>query len=101
MICKKMITYLCTVSLLAMSCAVLPTTELSAKAFIRYGDINGDNTVALQDLILLNRYLAGQYLISDSNMAAADVNLNYVVDYVDGVLIAKAMSGLITLPYTS
>ena len=59
------------------------------------GDVNGDNDVTLADVILIAKYKAGLYAISElSKLNAADVNRDGSVTLADVVFLARFIIGL-------
>ena len=59
------------------------------------GDVNGDNDVTLADVILIAKYKAGLYSISElSKLNAADVNRDGSVTLADVVYLARYIIGL-------
>lgn len=61
------------------------------------GDINGDGDVTLADVILIAKYKAGLYAISElSRLNAADVNCDGSVTLADAVFLARFIIGLET-----
>lgn len=61
-----------------------------------YGDINGDETINIVDLVLVAKAIAGTEEFDEDQVLAADVNGDGVVNIVDYVLIAKRIAGTIT-----
>lgn len=53
-------------------------------------DVNGDGSEDILDSIALNRYLMGQYYVSDPSVM--DVNGNWVVDHADAQCIMAEVS---------
>lgn len=59
------------------------------------GDINGDNDVTLADVILIAKYKAGLYSISDlARLNAADVDRNGSITLADVVFLSRFIIGL-------
>ena len=50
------------------------TTTTDADTDINYGDVNLDGKVDLMDVIMMNKYLAGQITLSEQAVKNADVN---------------------------
>ena len=72
---------------------------ITAWATTRCGNVNNDGDVTLSDLVVLNKYLCGQYELTD--YAAADTNANYIVEYVDTLILNAYLTEVISsLPYT-
>ena len=53
------------------------------------GDVNGDGTVDVMDLILLNKYILGSAELSPEALAAADMNNDGSVNATDSLLLLK------------
>lgn len=77
---------------------------VSANAAIEttvYGDVNNSGSVDVADVVILSRYLTGDYLTSNVNMKYADVDQNTVLDTDDAKIILKYIVHTITsLPYS-
>ena len=74
----------------------MATTTASATTYV--GDVNGDGYVQITDVVALNRFLAGQGVLSDYTVA--DTNANYVIDNVDAVILqAFLIHSISSLPY--
>lgn len=66
-----------------------------------YGDVNNSGSVDVSDVVILSRYIAGDYLTSNVNMKYADVDKNTVLDTNDTKIILKYILHLISsLPYS-
>lgn len=64
-----------------------------------YGDVNLDGTVDIMDVIALNKYLLGSSNLTETQQAAADVDLNEKIESTDSLNILKKVVELIdTLP---
>jgi len=64
-----------------------------------FGDVNGDGTVNLEDLVILARYLEGERNFERFDMRAADLNGNGVIDSGDLRILAMFFARpLATLP---
>ncbi|MBQ6908439.1 MAG: dockerin type I repeat-containing protein, partial [Clostridia bacterium] len=59
------------------------------------GDVNGDEEIDFADAILVLKYDAGIFDISEDYLSAADVNGDEDVDFADAILILKYDAGLI------
>lgn len=57
-----------------------------------YGDINGDGEVAINDVILLKKYLAGLVTLTDEQLKAADVTHEGDVAINDAIKIQKFLA---------
>ena len=82
--------------------AVCACTAIAMPVFatgnVLYGDVNQDGIVSMSDIVIFNKYLLGRCDIT--NYTAADVNQNYLLDYVDRDLIQAYLVQLISaLPY--
>ncbi len=63
------------------------------------GDVNLDGSVDIMDVILLNKFLLGSESLTETQQAAADVDLNKTVDSTDSLNILKKVVEIIdTLP---
>ena len=60
---------------------------------IKYGDINSDGSINIQDSVLLKKHLAGMTGI-DINIAACDINVDGEVNISDAVLLLKHLAGM-------
>ena len=56
---------------------------------IQYGDVDGDGSVTMRDLIYIRRYLAGWEMPKDINIRNADINGDGKVTEADVVLLRK------------
>ena len=56
---------------------------------IQYGDVDGDGSVTMRDLIYIRRYLAGWEMPKDANIRNADVNADGKINEADVVLLRK------------
>ena len=56
---------------------------------IQYGDVDGDGSVTMRDLICIRRYLAGWEMPKDINIRNADINGDGKVTEADVVLLRK------------
>ncbi len=65
---------------------------------VTYGDVNGDGTVDVVDVLALNKYLLGVGSISDEGRTAADVNRDEKIADDDAMNILKSIVQLVTLP---
>lgn len=72
-------------------------TAIAASSQFVYGDLDGDGSVTVSDLVKIKLYTAGQN-VSNFNFAAADVNCDGTVNDADVSLIKRAIVGLVTLP---
>ena len=63
-----------------------------------YGDVNGDESVSLVDVILLNKSISGSYMIPENLKLSADVYVDGKIDFIDTVELLKGMLGLVKLP---
>lgn len=57
------------------------------------GDLDGDGDVDLSDVVIIGKYLNGQAEITD--LQAADVNCNYLIDIVDQKIMLGYINGLV------
>lgn len=64
-------------------------------ASVGYGDVNGDNSIDLNDAILAAKIDAGLAKIEDKNFKSSDVNGDGKVDVKDALLIARYVAKLI------
>lgn len=64
-----------------------------------YGDLTGDNQVAMNDVVKLARYLNGNETLTESELTNADVSLDGKVDKNDEIILSQAVAGQISLPY--
>ena len=65
------------------------------------GDVNGDGTVDIMDVIALNKYLLGSAHLADDAKQRADADANTVLDSTDSLLILKYVVSLLKeLPVT-
>lgn len=62
---------------------------------VLYGDVNGDGTVDISDVMLLAKYYSGVRELTDRQLAAADVNGDGVADVLDVTLLIEYCNGLI------
>ena len=60
---------------------------------IQYGDVDGDGSVTMRDLIYIRRYLAGWEMPEDINIRNADINGDGKVNEADVVLLRKYLGG--------
>lgn len=67
---------------------------------ILYGDVDGNGSVQMVDMILLNKYLMIGAEVTEQGLRNADVNLDGEVQQDDGLNILRYVIDLITLPYT-
>ena len=85
--------------------SLLAKNSLSAttqtKVYI-FGDVDTDGYPLVDDCILLQKYVTNVPTnISDEGIAAADVNLDGMIDIIDVTLIDMYTNGIINaLPYT-
>jgi len=59
--------------------------------------VNGDGTVTLADVILLNRAIIGDVMLNDEAITAADVNSDGYVDENDALVLLKFTIQLIDI----
>lgn len=65
------------------------------------GDVDGDGSISITDVILLLRHLTGLTELTPSQFAAADVNEDGLLDIADATMIMRHLAGLEeTLPYS-
>ena len=62
--------------------------------FVLEGDINGDESVSITDLINLRRYLAGLSTLNPKGKAAADLDGNGIVTITDLIRLRRRLAGL-------
>ena len=65
------------------------TTELTST--ILYGDVNGDSTLSVQDLIVLRKYLIGKINFTKEDYLCADVLQDNIVNIYDFVILKKML----------
>ena len=58
-----------------------------------YGDISGDGSVSIKDLLLVQKYLLGSQNLTESNKEAADVSHDGKVTIKDLLLVQKYLLG--------
>jgi hypothetical protein len=76
-------------------------TIVSAVNAYSNGDINGDSSIDISDVILLVRYLEGEFLLNANAQEAADTYSNNVIDSVDEqVLLSYIAKTISILPYS-
>lgn len=82
-------------------CYVLKSCEpISAVTAYSSGDINGDSSIDVSDVVLLSRYLAGEILLNANATEAADTYANDVIDEVDtAAILARITGSIASLPY--
>lgn len=68
---------------------------LAMPEVVLYGDVNGDGTVDISDVMLLAKYYSGVRELTDRQLAAADVNGDGAVDVLDVTLLIEYCNGLI------
>ena len=76
-------------------------TDASVPDDVLYGDADGNGSVQMVDMILVNKYLMIGTEISPQGLRNADVNLNGEVEADDGLNILRYVIDLITLPVTT
>lgn len=69
-------------------------TLVQVNDIIVKGDINGDGSITIADLVRLNRHILGISALSDVQQTAADVNLNGSVNIQDLVLMNRHILGI-------
>ena len=68
---------------------------------IRYGDVNDDGTIDVEDAILIMRYVQGEHTLTEEQIVRADVNGDSGVSKADAELVLQYVMGLIArLPAT-
>ncbi|MBR6762049.1 MAG: dockerin type I repeat-containing protein, partial [Oscillospiraceae bacterium] len=74
------------------------TTPKDEPSNVRYGDVNCDGVVKIDDVVLINRYAAEDtsISISDQGMLNADCAFNDKVDTTDAVAILQYLAGLLS-----
>ena len=72
----------------------LPVGDDAPAQTSQKGDINGDGTIDIMDVIRLNKFLLGADSLSEEQSAAADVDGNGVLDSTDSLLILKETVGI-------
>lgn len=95
-------------SILISSClafgVIATVTPMSANATMEttiYGDVNNSGSVDVSDVVVLSRYITGDYLTSNVNLKYADVDQNTVLDTDDANIILNYISNIISsLPYS-
>lgn len=63
---------------------------------VKHGDVDLNGQVNNNDVVLIQRYLAGVGEFTEENIIAGDVNTDGEVDIVDATLINRFIIGLIT-----
>lgn len=58
------------------------------------GDVNGDGTVTILDVTLIQRHLLGIETLSGSSLTAADVDGNGSIDVADVITIQRDILGI-------
>lgn len=66
-------------------------------ADVKLGDVNLDGEVELEDAVLLQKNLAGFYILDASATKAADIDKNGDVELEDAVLLQKNLAGFYSL----
>lgn len=99
---KRMTSILCSVCLAFGAIAtIVPLSVNAAMATTIYGDVNNSGTVDVSDVVVLCRYITGDYLTSNVNMKYADVDQNTVLDTDDANIILKYIAHSISsMPYS-
>lgn len=69
-------------------------SEPSAEPVVQ-GDVNGDNSLDMKDVLVLRKYIAG--MGGELDMAAADLNRDGSVDMKDVLMMRKIIAGLLQL----
>ena len=72
--------------------------ENMLKGAVAYGDTDCNGTVALLDVILLNKNLLGMVELSEEGAVNADVDLSGKPDSTDSLYILQSLVSLVTLP---
>ena len=70
-------------------------TETTAPEELIYGDLNGDKTVDIMDVIVINKFLLGTKDFTPAQRAAADVDRSGTVEANDSLNILKRVVGTI------
>ncbi len=84
------------VTLVLLSVLILLILLSSAVSAQILGDVNNDGYVDIRDVVLVQRYILGQQMLTPAQMAAADVNGDGYVNVVDANLIMQFVQGYIT-----
>lgn len=71
-------------------------TEPTTKPDQIIGDVNGDDSVTVQDATVIQKYLAGLVTLSDEQLALADTNGDGNVTILDATAIQKYIAVLVT-----
>ena len=61
---------------------------------ITLGDVNGDNSIGLEDAIIVLRYTMGLAALTDEQIERADFNSDGTVDALDAILILRHALGV-------
>ena len=68
-----------------------PETKPESQPAVLYGDVDGNGTVELNDVVLLNRNLLGLSPLTEAQLQAADFNQDTVIDSGDSLLILRSL----------
>ncbi|MBE6677539.1 MAG: hypothetical protein E7597_01950 [Ruminococcaceae bacterium] len=91
---KRISLFLCIALLLSvLSLACQTSSADTSVGEILIGDTDGNGTVNTTDYVLLRSYLTGRCALSESCLAASDVNFDGVVSITDLVSVRKHISG--------
>ena len=71
--------------------------ESAPKPTILYGDVSGDNRIAMIDYVLLKRFVMGTSRLTDAQLLSADVNRDGKVGMADYVLLKRHVMGTFTI----
>ena len=60
----------------------------------KFGDVNGDDSVDIIDLIKVKKHIAGAFTLTGSDFNSADLNKNGDVNSIDLILLRKILLGV-------
>lgn len=82
---------LCCILVAVLILPSMPITAFAKTNGIIYGDVNADGEVALNDVLILKRYISEENP-SDFSFVNADVNVDNVIDMVDLLMLKKYLA---------
>ena len=90
---KRLLSIGMAAAMLCSAAVFMPDTQIAASAAERaVGDLNGDGTVNLKDVVILRRYIAGDWDVSLDDQTA-DLNENGKVNMKDVALLRRYIAG--------